>query len=433
MSTRFTALTINEGDAFLLQDNGWNCLFDSGYDSKVVDLLKFKGIKKLDLAICSHNDIDHANGFIALLESGFQIDEIWLPGLWASVLQFVKDNCESRGEIEIEKEYYNGELDSLFSEESISCESFNQELSYRDGMKDSERYKSLHEKLTHELANNKDSLADSFADFLASDLQHQFNGDFKKEWLEDYLHDQLWDYCCLYKTDGETCSLADEITSLPHVHSTYKVYLKKMHLDSSFDIIPSDLNISLNRIMMIAGLARKQGCIIRWFEPTSTCSENVISHGFMALNASEIFKIKKLKGFQAYYFALTFTRENKYSLVFEYSKNNVPIIRFSADSRITCQSQYPYPENIIVTAPHHGSAANAVVYKKLQGDDIIWVRSDKRSYKRPCSEFKKLNNKYCLSCDSYNFISEISFEYDLLHKQWQYIHGEQCRCKITKE
>ena len=181
--------------------------------------------------------------------------------------------------------------------------------------------------------------------------------------------------------------------------------------------------------MLIFEFARYRGCTIRWFEPTSTCSENVISHGFMALNASEIFKIKKLKNYLAYYYALTLTRENKYSLVFEYSKNSVPIIRFSADSNSTCQSESPYKKNIIVTAPHHGSCANSVVYRRIKGNDIIWVRSDERSYERPCPEFKNQPSKYCLACDKYNFLSEICFEYSPWDQKWHHIHGEQCRCK----
>lgn len=92
MSTRFTALTVREGDAFFMEDNGWKCLFDSGRDETIVNLLEYRGVDKLDLAICSHNDSDHANGFIKLLESNIKIKEIWLPGLWANVLLFVKEN-----------------------------------------------------------------------------------------------------------------------------------------------------------------------------------------------------------------------------------------------------------------------------------------------------------------------------------------------------
>ena len=129
--------------------------------------------------------------------------------------------------------------------------------------------------------------------------------------------------------------------------------------------------------------------------------------------------------------ALHLTEVNKYSLVFEYLKDGIPIIRFSADSDCPCQSVYPYFENIIVTAPHHGSAANTNVYKSIKGYDIIWVRSDKVQNKknRPCQQFKQRNNKYCLACEKYNFVSEICFEYNTRHKKWDYIRGERCRCK----
>lgn len=92
MSLKFHALEVGSGDAFLLENNGWYCLFDAGGAKKrIVDLLKEKGIYKLNLAICSHNDKDHANGFLGLLDhnSGIDIDEIWLPGTWAKIIEFV--------------------------------------------------------------------------------------------------------------------------------------------------------------------------------------------------------------------------------------------------------------------------------------------------------------------------------------------------------
>ena len=130
-----------------------------------------------------------------------------------------------------------------------------------------------------------------------------------------------------------------------------------------------------------------------------------------------------------YLYLLSLTKVNRYSLVFEYTKNDVPLIRFSADSDRTCQSVCPYPKNIIVTAPHHGSGANAKVYKTIQGDDIVWVRSDERSDIRPCQKFKNQNNKYCLACIKYNFITEICFEYNPGLERWDYVRGEPCRCK----
>ena len=443
MSTRFTALTIKEGDAFLLEDNGWNCLFDSGNDKLIVNLLKHKGIEKLDLAICSHNDSDHTNGFIALLESGFQIDEIWLPGLWASVLQYVKENGILDDEVEFEKEFYNGELESLFSKESVSCEAFNQELSFLEEMKETEDssqlYERLHEKLAYKATRNPIVLAH----FLAQMIQDQFSEGYDKDYYEAQLKDYLEvlsDYPSHWYSRHMTRSLIHRLTRKPLSHSSIEVsfmdiFHNPVDRDRLCHKLKRSIDIKLNRIINIVALARQHGCTIRWFEPTSACSIKDIDYGFVSLNSSKIGQIKKPKNSVAYFYALSLTKENKYSLVFEYTKKNIPLIRFSADSNSTCQSQYPYPENIIVTAPHHGSAANAVVYKKLQGDDIVWVRSDTVTggtgkKPRPCDAFKSMKNKYCLACETFNFISEISFEYDPCHKKWQYIRGGQCRCKV---
>lgn len=435
MSTRFTALTIREGDAFLLEDNGWNCLFDSGIDESIVDLLKYKGVNKLDLAICSHNDIDHTNGFVSLLESGFQINEIWLPGLWASVLQFVKDNGIGEKDIDWDDEYYNGEIESLFSKESVPCDFFNQELSYWNELKPSDEstqyYDRLHDKIADHICENPDVLVQ----LLASNIQNQFNGeDPNKEKLVDYLKDQL-DYPPYCMTRKLARVIAEDFPSFRHLHYIYMNYLMKNEWDNPnsyrrfFRELKDTLIVKLNKIIDIARLARQNGCAIRWFEPTSACSIKAVDYGFVALNSNKMMDILKPKNYLAYFCMLMLTNENKYSLVFEYTKNEVPVIRFSADSNSTCQSVSPYPENIIVTAPHHGARANAIVYGKLTGNNIIWVRSDKRSSKRPCPEFKSQPNKYCLACDKFNFVSEICFEYSTWDKKWHYVRGEQCRCK----
>src|SRR5262245_54169445 len=40
----------------------------------------------VNVAICTHNDADHANGILGFLEVGFRCDEVWLPGCWLSAL-----------------------------------------------------------------------------------------------------------------------------------------------------------------------------------------------------------------------------------------------------------------------------------------------------------------------------------------------------------
>ena len=431
MSTRFTALTVREGDAFFLEDNEWRCLFDSGRHKTIVDLLRFKGIQRLNLAICSHNDADHADGFIALFKAGFQIDEIWLPGLWASVLQFVANNCRNRGEVEWNNGYYNGELDGLFSAEPVSEESFNQDMAYLQEVKKTkqfrESYESLHEDLAHRIIDDP-RIIDAF---MYRNLKNHFNRDNNEDYtrrqVSDYLEDSLENW------SPRVARMAHRIRRDRYIEFEYYVrrgiYYKLRNAAETSQAIYKALNLKLKRILEIADLAKKRGCIIRWFEPLSSCTNEKIDHGFVAMNSRKICSIRIPKSGMAYMYLLSLTQENQYSLVFEYTKNDVPVIRFSADSNCTCRSTNFYGESIIVTAPHHGSPANANVYSAIRGNDIIWVRSDKLKCDRPCSEFKKRSIKYCLACQKYNFTSEICFEYNPVLKKWDCVCGEQCRCK----
>lgn len=357
MSLQFKALGIGSGDAFLIEDENKTILFDSGGSkTKLVKLLK-KKIKKIDLAICSHNDIDHTNGFIGLLESSdIDIEEIWLPGLWASILQFVKSLRLEDYEKIIEPIYTqeilapeNQSYSSLFQESSISIGNFDNELCY---------------------LSEYTKICETF-------LQHRL---------------------CYHR----------------HYH-------------------PFDFKqlIELGRIIKIANLAYQKCSKIRWFEPTQSCQYNFVDYGFKALNSIEILQVKKLKDVGSLIQALCLTNENKYSLVFEFYHNDIPVIRFSADSDCNCQSMPSYNNNIIITAPHHGSEANKIVYdvkQGIHGTDIIWVRSDRKSRKRPCDEFKKLKNKYCLACFAKKLKPEIYFKYNDSTKSWDYKAGDRCVC-----
>lgn len=95
---RLTALGIKRGDAYLLQnDNNENFLFDAGH-SNVFQFLYQKGCCHLHVAICSHNDADHTDGFENLLKSCIRIDELWLPNIWASIVLFLNNHSESINE-----------------------------------------------------------------------------------------------------------------------------------------------------------------------------------------------------------------------------------------------------------------------------------------------------------------------------------------------
>jgi hypothetical protein len=120
------------------------------------------------------------------------------------------------------------------------------------------------------------------------------------------------------------------------------------------------------------------------------------------------------------------TSENEYSLVFEYQINDIPRILFTADSVISIP--YAYSDEIIITAPHHGSKSNRLVYTSIHGKNLIWIRSDRPSFSRPCVEFKNLTKKYCLSCTATNPVKreEIIFKFE--NGRWNYSKGIKCNC-----
>jgi hypothetical protein len=90
---KFTALPVNEGDAFLLQSDDLTVLTDGGNNSEVLIKLLHKALRKkrIDILICTHYDGDHYKGVIGLIQSGeFSIGEIWLPEIIGSIGYTIK-------------------------------------------------------------------------------------------------------------------------------------------------------------------------------------------------------------------------------------------------------------------------------------------------------------------------------------------------------
>ena len=145
------------------------------------------------MAICSHNDADHSNGFMALLKSDIEIQEIWLPGLWASILAFVKENGFNREDVEWGDVYYNGDISSLFTEENIHSEIFYRSSFWKEMKFSEEQIKYIHDKLIEYITRNPEMLVE----FIRYDnIQLRFNTRYDdsvsfKDYLIDFLENIL--------------------------------------------------------------------------------------------------------------------------------------------------------------------------------------------------------------------------------------------------
>ena len=154
-------------------------------------------------------------------------------------------------------------------------------------------------------------------------------------------------------------------------------------------------NIDLNRILGIFSLALERGCFIKFFYPEETMQSLMVpNYPFRMLNSSLLCSLKKVKADKLINL-LYLSKNNKYSLVFEYMYKENPIILLNADSDLyfidnTNPLDYGGAE-ILVTSPHHGSESNSSVYTKIIGSKITWVKSG--------------GSMKCLTGDTYKFIS----------------------------
>lgn len=337
---KFTSLLIGSGDSFLIENGEENYLVDSGGNQRTILSLV---PRRINLAICTHNDSDHCKGFIGILKSDKHIiDEIWLPGVWATVIGFVKkmnyDIVLSRKQID-----------------RINLENIN---------------------------------------------------------LNELLTD----------TDESIDDLTDDLGFLSDIEgfSYWRFYI-------NHHIISNKIYFNIDRILEIAKLSYEKGVAIKWFFPDD--SGDTLINNFKPVNCKHLLKMKRISADNlTFFYQLAYlTSENKHSLVFEYHIENIPRILFTADSNISIAN--PYANQILVTAPHHGSHSNKQVYENIKGGDIIWIRSDRPSFTRPCQDFLKMKNKYCLSCTKKHSIQKEQLIFTFNNGQWTRVKGQKCNCK----
>lgn len=132
---RFIAIPVGQGDAFYLERENFSVLVDGGRNRSGFATM-FQNVTNTDgvnVAICTHNDADHANGILGFLEAGFRCEEIWLPGRWLSALPdvlkpFVEVFIELARDIEQAKTTNRDEQDLEFSPIEAYADSLRENL-----------------------------------------------------------------------------------------------------------------------------------------------------------------------------------------------------------------------------------------------------------------------------------------------------------------
>lgn len=369
---KFIAFPVGQGDSFYLDRNDYKILVDGGR-SKLALPLFVSNIARTDyinVVVCTHNDADHATGIIGLLENWEgQVEEVWIPGSWTYRLQDLFVNSfEFCSEIV---------QDICRQQKSISGES-NSEIDI---------------------------------DILKNKYQEAFK-------LEDIIEDNNELYLDYFFLCFEFNIFGCE--AFPVVYGKEKINQIWEYIQAA------------KRIRKIAELAYHRGCNIRFFEFDSTAAGgkgNILE----PVNSREICKLQKANISAFDYLRLTI--ENKQSLVFYAPESkSTPGVLFTADSDLEFSLPFKFPSiPPLVTAPHHGSIDNKCAYAMVNSwlpNDIhpIWVRSDCKNKKRPCSEYREQRYKFCTLCNN-SQRGKDKIEFVVRNKKWcSQTQNRQCVC-----
>lgn len=371
MPSKFIALPVGRGDSFYLERDNFHMLVDGGQSKTAITPLmeSICNAPKLDIVVCTHNDSDHANGIIGLLENWEKpIHEVWLPGSWTYRL---KDLITEPGV------FYDDLVDSIHHSNCIDLDRY-------FGNNDEENHNT-------QLKNNKKN-------------RDQDNSN-KRQDRTFYLEDLV-----TYSKSEEDSSLEYASYAMRELLCSIEYRIKKIcPLTYQKFMLLDDALQTAGRIKAIVQLAMKHGCKIRFFEHSKDKDpKGGIPDKLVPVNSRELVRLKNKEINTLYYLALT--KANRESLVFYSPETETdPSVLFTADSDLAnTQNFFINYKNLlaspIVTSPHHGSDSNKLAYTivsdwlKNNQEPALWVRSDFRS-KRPGNSYKSQLRRFCTLCN----------------------------------
>ncbi len=364
---RFIAIPVGQGDAFYVEREGFSMLIDGGR-SRTAFPSMFQEVTKRDgvnVVVCTHNDADHANGILGLLEAGLKCGEVWLPGRWLSALP---DLLRPFVEVFVELADNVAETGSWSNMENL-----------QSSVAPIEAYAERMYPPVAEAPGTEDGL--SVAE----------NG-----WPESYL---------------QMLERAEPWGLLPHWPESWDpVGWRCLWWHGYYRWLgPAGIRLlwsaieAAGQIRAIATAAFHRGIPVRWFEfDTATPSGGVPA--LQAINAHPVARVRPRVGSLLAWLALTVS--NKESLVFWSPPiERHPGVLFTADSDLKDIRLPTHLNRAIATAPHHGSKANANAYKAVETTaqdgfpSITWVRSDGRDRSRPGGTYLGLAaRRLCTRC-----------------------------------
>jgi hypothetical protein len=391
MNKVFIAIRVAQGDAFVVKrSDDFVALIDGGKSVAgfYTEFQRATKRNRVDVVVCTHNDADHANGIIGFLQSGLDCKEVWLPASWAD------------------------RLNDLFDPAGFTRELVDNVAGLGDA----------------EIAGIRD--ADTFFERFANGREAS-----RIEDAEEAVDAEEFTERTLEQDNGDYFELSRHPLFYWYPDRCFFLMRELGINDLRFRLLIEAIAAG-ERIKQIAQLAFHRGCHIRWFEYSHSNPSGGIPGKLVPVNAREVHKVKVSKSSALMYLALTIT--NKQSLVLcSPQDGEAPAVLFTSDSDLAFPNPIPWSDGMIITAPHHGSEANAESYQRFRREMLnpvstAWVRSDGRFKSRPGRSYLNLRAVnvplFCTFCRG-----TLRPKQDLVFKasgqSWNPVNTQPCSCR----
>lgn len=411
---RFIAFKLKNGDSFYLETKIHNkkksVLVDGGDGTEVTHYFKrVVGRDKVNIAVCTHKDRDHASGIKSILES-ITCDEVWLPAEWGDI--------------------FNHFISSTFSEVSALFDEFAAKLHKYE--KEKNRRVSESVKFEKRVDDNNEHDNENLNDLI------EFA-------IENDLSSPRISKPRRYTPKISQVDLNQKFIMMmlmPSISHSFHLVLSKEMSDRLIDIVGHYKNI-----ISIAKKAIERNMKIRWFLYGENKTHRLKDDDpLIPLNSVEVFKMRRLHNDNVLLELLLqykISPENQRSLVFSSrcDKKKTPPVLFTADSNLERQEvdKAIFKNGMIITTPHHGSFNNKPAFdeisKKIKTNRIVntkWVRGFNRDvtlgnwYMSGILAIRGSTRRYCTNCES----NHIQFR--IKKGQWKQVHrkriGDVCTC-----
>lgn len=337
---KFTALPVNQGDAFLLVADDKYLLVDGGKsENEILELLDDERIKgnHLHYLACTHYDVDHFTGILSILESGNYIfDELWLPEIQCKLGYTINKKFMPI------LNYWRNNQDLI------------------DDMAIDNKIGNRHKKTTK---------------IIDTDKREEYEKSIEKSISK----------IIMYLQENDFINFTD--------YNAFK--------NITYSKLNKDLLKIISKLCVITNHTINTGKIIKWLKFYKSVKHIKLQNNIFVENAEE--KGKSYYSPKVFFKNLLLSKINQESLVFCYEKEKTPNVLFTADSDLAFyKNPKILQNNSIVTAPHHGSAniKNNSAYCKIYGNDLIFVKGFNSSVTRISQIFKYKQQKYCTRCNS---------------------------------